>query len=80
MSGQGAIQGLDAGRLYYAVETDEGESGGPVWTLDADGQPVAVAVHAYGADQTPPAFGAAHSGAALSAELIQLIGQWRSPG
>ena len=39
-------------RVFYAIDSETGQSGGPVWVM-IDGEPVVVALHAYGTPGTP---------------------------
>lgn len=45
---QSTIHRVDANLIAYGLDTIPGQSGSPVFALDAAGNPVAVGVHAYG--------------------------------
>ena len=65
------------GRLYYEIDTTDGQSGGPVWIGDA-AAPTVVAVHGYEADATPAAVGpGVNSGALLTPDHLRLIQTWQ---
>jgi V8-like Glu-specific endopeptidase len=65
------------GRLYYEIDTTDGQSGGPVWIGDV-AAPTVVAVHGYEADATPPAVGpGVNSGALLTPDHLRLIQTWQ---
>ena len=65
------------GRLYYEIDTTDGQSGGPVWIGDV-AAPTVVAVHGYEADATPAAIGpGVNSGALLTPDHLRLIQTWQ---
>ena len=65
------------GRLYYEIDTTDGQSGGPVWIGDV-AAPTVVAVHGYEADATPAAVGpGVNSGALLTPDHLRLIQTWQ---
>lgn len=65
------------GRLYYEIDTTDGQSGGPVWIGDV-AAPTVVAVHGYEADATPTAVGpGVNSGALLTPDHLRLIQTWQ---
>ncbi|MEP7120173.1 MAG: trypsin-like peptidase domain-containing protein [Byssovorax sp.] len=63
------IEALDNHRVYYETDTSGGQSGAPVFRL-VDGQPYAVAVHAYGS----PNFGVR-----IDEPMYQNLQRWQSP-
>jgi V8-like Glu-specific endopeptidase len=74
------ILGIAGGRLFHQIDTDEGQSGAPLW-LGADDQPdpTVIAVHAYEKQQTPPILGVeANSATPITPEIFQLIQAWRA--
>lgn len=65
------------GRLYYEIDTTDGQSGGPVWIGDA-AAPTVVAVHGYEADATLAQVGpGVNSGALLTPDHLRLIQTWQ---
>ncbi|WP_375758677.1 trypsin-like serine peptidase [Corallococcus exercitus] len=65
------------GRLYYEIDTTDGQSGGPVWIGD-DAAPTVVAVHAYEANATPAEVGpGVNSGVLLTPNHLRLIQTWQ---
>lgn len=65
------------GRLYYEIDTTDGQSGGPVWIGDV-AAPTVVAVHGYEADATPAEVGpGVNSGALLTPDHLRLIQTWQ---
>jgi V8-like Glu-specific endopeptidase len=71
------INALTARRLFYEVDTSEGQSGAPVWILDVDaGEPIVVGVHTYNNDRTPPAFQPANSATLITPAILDQIRQW----
>jgi len=74
---KGAVRTALAGRLYYEIDTTDGQSGGPVWIGDVNA-PTVVAVHAYEADATPAQVGpGVNSGALLTPDHLRLIQTWQ---
>ncbi|WP_165190244.1 trypsin-like serine peptidase [Caulobacter soli] len=74
---KGAVRTSLDGRLYYEIDTTDGQSGGPVWIGDV-AAPTVVAVHGYEADATPPAVGpGVNSGALLTPDHLRLIQTWQ---
>jgi glutamyl endopeptidase len=65
----GRVVGADSAYLEYMLETEAGESGGPVFWYDGD-QRVVVATHAYHT-------GSGNKGLRVTAEMYQRIGQLR---
>lgn len=74
---KGAVRTSLDGRLYYEIDTTDGQSGGPVWIGDI-AAPTVVAVHGYEADATPPGVGpGVNSGALLTPDHLRLIQTWQ---
>jgi len=72
--GSGSVRSVDGGRIYYDVDTTDGQSGAPVW-LEADGaEPKVIAIHAY----EPESEGGLNSATALTSEALDLIASWQS--
>jgi glutamyl endopeptidase len=67
-----------ARRIYYDIDTYGGQSGSPVWMQDgADGEPIAIGIHAYGVGATPPVLNIiANSAPRLIPSLITTIREW----
>lgn len=61
-------------RLFYTADASQGQSGGGVFDGDAEA-PTLVALHTYGYSRTPPEFGQANSGTALTEELVSWVKQ-----
>lgn len=76
---EGPVHTAQQGRLFYGVDTTDGQSGAPVWLAGSAGPPTVVAIHTYEEDQTPPALGIeANSGTLLRPEILQLIQRWQN--
>ncbi|HET9637747.1 MAG TPA: trypsin-like peptidase domain-containing protein [Allosphingosinicella sp.] len=73
------IAGVADGRLFYPIDTDEGQSGSPIWLGDGDvAEPVVIGIHAYEKQQTPPRLGVeANSGTPITLGVLQLIETWK---
>lgn len=67
-----------ARRVFYDIDTYGGQSGSPVWyQASPTAEPVAIAIHAYGAGGTPGGWGiTANSGPRLIPEMVQMIKEW----
>lgn len=64
-------------RLFYTVDTSEGQSGAPVWIVDVDGgPPQVVGVHTYGNNETPLNLRPANSATLINPEILQQILDW----
>ena len=64
-------------RLFYTVDTSEGQSGAPVWIVDVDGgPPLVVGVHAHGNEDTPLNLRPANSATLVNPEILQQIQAW----
>jgi V8-like Glu-specific endopeptidase len=50
------VLGSRASGLYYRIDTDQGQSGAPVWYRDAAGRFTVVGIHAHNAMQAPAEF------------------------
>jgi len=71
------ITSLTDRRLFYDVDTSEGQSGAPVWVLDVDGgSPIVVGVHTYGDERTPPALQPANSATLVNPAILAQIRAW----
>ncbi|KQY27577.1 hypothetical protein ASD38_16855 [Caulobacter sp. Root487D2Y] len=74
---KGPVRASLDGRLYYEIDTTDGQSGGPVWIGDV-AAPTVVAVHGYEADATPAGVGpGVNSGALLTPDHLRLIQTWQ---
>ncbi|TFY88968.1 serine protease [Pseudomonas kairouanensis] len=65
----GRIDSVDADTLYYGLDTQPGQSGSPVFQFDAQSRRVALAVHAYGADDR-------NQGIRINDEIYDLFSSW----
>lgn len=76
---KGPVRTVVDGRLYYELDTTEGQSGGPVWfDYPGDGAPQVIAVHGYEAGAAAPAAGAGvNSGPLITPELLAVIETWQ---
>jgi glutamyl endopeptidase len=64
-------------RLFYETDTSEGQSGAPVWILEADGgTPKVVGVHTYGFDKSPPGLPPSNSATLVTTEVLAQIERW----
>ena len=72
------IKAVAAERVYYDVDTYGGQSGSPVYVLNAPGDvPQVAAIHAYGTGATPADVQLeVNSGTRLTAALVDQIKQW----
>jgi len=68
------------GRLFYAMDAEEGHSGSPIWIYQNDPtNPIVVGIHAAGVTATPPALGIlANSGVRISLATVAAIADWIS--
>ncbi|WP_143084739.1 serine protease [Novosphingobium sp. CF614] len=78
--GQGEVVWVDGRRLYHDVDTDNGESGSPIWRLaDVQSPPEVFAVHGYEKVYVPAADGReANVATLIDADLYALAKQWRA--
>ncbi len=70
------IERFDVGRVFYRVDTTEGQSGAPIYVLDEDrnhATPTAVGIHAYGTRGTPGSRPPANSGVWFSPAILEFI-------
>ena len=64
-------------RLFYATDTQPGQSGGPVWVVTEEGAPpTVIGIHAYGEGNAPGEVGEANSATRLTDGFVQLIETW----
>jgi len=72
------IERVTPRRLFYAVDTFAGQSGGPAYMIDAPGAaPKVVGIHAYGVGGTPASLGIeANSAPRLIPEVVEMIRGW----
>lgn len=64
-------------RLFYTVDTNQGQRGAPVWIVDSDaGPPLVVGIHTYGDDQTPPDLKPSNSATLVTPEVQAQIAAW----
>lgn len=71
------ITSIASQRLFYDVDTSEGQSGAPVWVLDVDGgPPIVVGVHTYGNEKTPPDLQPANSATLVNPAILAQIKAW----
>ena len=73
------ILNVQNNRVFYATDTTGGQSGAPIYILDAEVSPtpVVVGIHAYGAAASPVAIGESNSGAWINDAMFDIINQWR---
>ena len=73
-----SIGAMTPRRIFYEADTVRGQSGAPVFMVDAPGaEPVVVAVHAYGTPGTPAELNlVANSAPRLRPEMFDLISRW----
>jgi V8-like Glu-specific endopeptidase len=74
-----SVHHTDPTRLYYGVDTTEGQSGGPVLLGDpAEG--VVIGIHAYGFEGLPEPLRGNHwnSGVRVTASILSQLLAWRS--
>lgn len=76
------LTGAADGRVYYPADTFAGQSGAPVYRLDAEtGRAEVLAIHAYGIDPTGgPLAHANNSGVLVDGALLQVLSDWREIG
>ena len=72
------VSRVTARRIFYAVDTMPGQSGGPAYMIDAPGAaPKVVGIHAYGSGGTPASLGIeANSAPRLIPEVVEQIRAW----
>lgn len=63
-------------RVFYDIDTTEGQSGSPVWLQTASG-PRVIGIHAYGVSTASPR---ANSGPRLTQPVLSLIEEWLAKG
>jgi V8-like Glu-specific endopeptidase len=71
--GQGTCVGVAGQRMFYDADVAEGESGGPVISLQPTG-PFLVGVHRAGPGETPAAYGQTNGGVRLTPEAVTWMG------
>ncbi|HEY5711123.1 MAG TPA: trypsin-like peptidase domain-containing protein [Allosphingosinicella sp.] len=77
LTASGAVHDTAPGRIFYDVDTTDGQSGAPVWSLDDDpANPTVFAVHTYEPDPGRP--GQFNSATLLTAEALGLIAEWQN--
>jgi V8-like Glu-specific endopeptidase len=70
------IDRFEVGRVFYRVDTTEGQSGAPIYLLDEDqnyATPTAVGIHAYGTRGTPSSRAPANSGVWFNPAILDFI-------
>lgn len=78
LTAAGVVRDLAPGRIFYDVDTTDGQSGSPVWAeADDAGDPTVVAIHAYEPD--PGRAGNFNSAVLLTTEALGLIAGWQNP-
>jgi len=79
LKARGPVRASRDGRLYYAIDTTDGQSGSPVWkAADADPMPTVLAIHAYETSATPAGISAVvNSGTLISKAIEDLILRWQ---
>lgn len=76
LQGQGPIKATEAGLVFYGVDTDQGQSGSPVWRTNSTAGPV-IATHAYRKEDLDRATELdANAGVQISSEVRALILKW----
>ena len=68
------IKTVTKSKLYYDVDTEQGQSGSPVWVYESDelNNPIVIGVHAHGAGNTDDG----NSGVRITHQVFQLINGW----
>lgn len=70
------IDRFEVGRVFYRVDTTEGQSGAPIYLLEDDqnyATPTAVGIHAYGTRGTPGSRAPANSGVWFNPAILDFI-------
>lgn len=76
LTATGAVRAVAPGRIFYDVDTTDGQSGAPVWTQTGAAEPTVIAVHAY---EPEAGIGAGlNSATLLNADALGLIGGWQN--
>lgn len=76
LTAAGAVRATAPGRIFYDVDTTDGQSGSPVWIRAAGAEPTVIAVHAY---EPEPGIGAGlNSATLLTPEALGLIARWQN--
>lgn len=64
-------------RVLYDVDTAGGQSGAPVFVLDAANRPVVIGIHAYGTGGTPTTVSMeVNSAPRIVADIAGIIAKW----
>lgn len=69
---QGAAHRVDPGRIAYRIDTDDGQSGAPLYVLDAQGRPWVIGVHTDGDLATNE-----NRGVLITADILAQLRQWQ---
>jgi len=75
------IETVHDARVYYPADTFGGQSGAPVYIIEADGRATVVGVHAYGTGADDASGGLAfenNSAAWIDAPMLQVLSDWRN--
>jgi glutamyl endopeptidase len=65
----GRISAVDSRVVQYGLDTEEGQSGSPIFVVDESDERVVLAVHAYGGDST-------NRGIRLTDDVVDLFSSW----
>ena len=70
------------GRIFHQIDTNEGQSGGPLWLGEGrQADPQVVGIHAYEENHTPADLGVeANSATPMTPEIAGLIKSWNEVG
>lgn len=78
--GDGVVAAIANTRIYHTADTNNGESGGPIWlAANGDTPPTAIGVHTYEKIVLAgPLHQEANSGTLIDDGMLALIDQWRN--
>jgi glutamyl endopeptidase len=79
-SGEGSVVATTATRIFHSVDTNDGESGGPLWLQESGGvPPTVVAIHTYEKIVLPgPPPQEANSATLIDSQMFALIAKWQT--
>lgn len=78
LTAAGAVRATAPRRIFYEVDTTDGQSGSPVWAQAGAAEPTVIAVHAY--EPEPGIGGGFNSATLLTADALDLIARWQEAG
>lgn len=70
------LKAYDSNRLYYEVDTGKGQSGAPVFLVQADQSVIVVGIHAHNSSQTPVDYYPANSATRITPSISAWIQQY----